>query len=115
MFWLNGSDINNTYSLHISNVNPPPPLSLCRSLVRLLGGLYCGLATRSGNIDLPIGSLRSVGSGGYYWLSTAYPDVNNAYHLGFLSTDTYPSNDYARWLGLSRRYSRPSILPVAGD
>ena len=59
--------------------------------------------TRSGAADLSTGSLRRVGLDGYYWSSTAYPDVNNAYYLSFSSADTYPSNYNARWYGFSVR------------
>ena len=59
--------------------------------------------TRSGYVRLFTGSLRDMGRHGYYWSSTAYPDVNNAYVLDFNSANTFPPFDTARWYGFSVR------------
>ena len=59
--------------------------------------------TRSGYVRLFTGSLRDMGRHGYYWSSTAYPDVNNAYALDSISAGTYPSYYTARWDGCSTR------------
>jgi len=48
-----------------------------------------------------------VGDAGFYWSSTAYPDVNNAYYLLFNRTVTFPSLYDARWLGFSADFFAP--------
>lgn len=72
-------------------------------IVRSFGCLVCCLVaiTRSGAVDLNTGSLRFVSHAGFYWSSTTYLDVNNAYRLTFYGAATYPSCYIARWIGCS--------------
>lgn len=58
---------------------------------------------RSGDVDLGYISLRDVGNNSYDWSDTAYSNANNAYHLAFTNTSTFPSYYYARWHGYSVR------------
>ncbi len=51
------------------------------------------------------GSLGNVGSGGFYWSSTAY-DINNAYDLNFNSGYVSTNGD-GRYLGFSVRCIAP--------
>ena len=55
----------------------------------------------SGNVNW--GSLRSAGSQGRYWSSTAYSSASNAYDLAFESGAANPSNYLYRYRGFSVR------------
>ncbi len=57
---------------------------------------------RSGNINLPHGSLWSAGYDGVFWSSVAYSaDIRCTFGLGFDSANAYPSYNYFRYNGFS--------------
>ena len=56
---------------------------------------------RSGNYIN--GSLKSNGTGGYYWSSTAYTDAANAYHFLYNTSHTYPQYGDSKYLGFNVR------------
>ena len=58
---------------------------------------------RSGFVDLPVRSLRSMGRGGRLWSSTVGTDSTHAYYLDFDSTTIYPTRHIGQISGFSVR------------
>lgn len=104
LYWSSTAypNVNNAYLLAFDSANTYPSNYNARwrgFAVRWGGRKF----TRSGGVDLDVGTLRHVGNAGGYWSTVAYADMHKTYYLRLGDAYMHSSYFLARWFGFASR------------